>query len=345
MSESIQFTPSASGGVQKSKASSAELGAKPASGDDVEGFTAVFASYVDPETIETEQQTDENLAELLAALLPQDMLEAGKALPEQDKAAMWQVFMQLQPVEGALTNTGLTSELQGINLLDGQRKPVLNPSLLTKDYFQPITPVTPGLATNNITAQLAAAQFTPNTSEAFLLNINDQLVPSQGSGTSLLNGLAAVGFGSVTQAAATQTQMAPLNLGQNAWESNLGSRLQMLVGQNIQTAEIRLDPPELGALEIKIKVANDVATVNITSPHTQVREALEAAVPKLREMFAESGVSLGDVNVRQESFAQQQNSSEDGSELSRDITDSSDSDVTSEVPRQIVSNNMLDAYA
>lgn len=119
----------------------------------------------------------------------------------------------------------------------------------------------------------------------------------------------------------------------------------MMVGQNVQSAEIRLDPPELGALDIKIKVTNDVASVNITSPHTQVREALETAVPRLREMFEESGLSLGDVNVRQESFAQQQNSSDEESGSLGHNTELEIGDEPTILTREIVSHNLLDIYA
>ena len=191
--------------------------------------------------------------------------------------------------------------------------------------------------------QLAAAQFNPQTNEGILFNMTEQISPMQGVTSTLTQSLAAVGLGTATQAAATQTQMAPLSLGQNAWESNLGSRLQMMVGQNIQTAEIRLDPPELGALEVKIKVSNDVASVSITAANASVREALETAVPKLREMFAESGVSLGDVNVRQESFTQQQNEEGRGGFAQGDETDLGDESTT--VTRKIVSDSLLDIYA
>lgn len=315
MSESIQVTPSASAGVQQSKLSATDTGNNPASTDEVEGFTAVFASYVETEPGATEQQMDENLSELLSELLPQTMLEDGKTLPQADDAMMWQAMLMLQPAENALSNS-MSPQVQSMDLLDSHRKPVLTSSMLNQDYFNNLglqnkeanTLIPAGLAANNISAQLAAAHFTPENRESILLNMNEQLVPVQATNSNISQGLAAVGLGTATQAASSQTQMAPLNLGQNAWESNLGSRLQMMIGQNVQSAEIRLDPPELGALDIKIKVSNDVATVNITSPHTQVREALETAVPRLREMFAESGLSLGDVNVGQESFAQQQNS-------------------------------------
>lgn len=354
MSESIQPMQSAGAVAQKAKVSATEPGNNPAATDDPAGFTAVLAGYIDSDPRQGEAKTDENLAAILAALLPQDMLEDGNTLPQDDNALMWQAVMLLQPAENVTANSGSMTQLQSINLLEPQRKPVLNPSLLNQEYFQSLAlkanegdlSGVPGLATNNITAQLAAAHFSPDTNEALVLKMSEQLIPAQGNNSTLSHGLAAVGFGTATQAATTQTQMAPLNLGQNAWESNLGSRLQMLVGQNVQTAEIRLDPPELGALDIKIKVTNDVATVNITSPHSHVREALESAVPKLREMFAESGVALGDVNVRQESFAQQQHDQSDDKVAGGFVTnDIHEDDPQTVIARKIVSDNMLDTYA
>ncbi|MCW8901577.1 MAG: flagellar hook-length control protein FliK [Gammaproteobacteria bacterium] len=352
MSESMQVTPSATAGAQQSKLSSLNSTSNSAPGEDTEGFTAVFASYIETEPGVTEQQMNENLTQLLSELLPQNMPEDGNSLPQADDAAMWQALMLLQPAENTLSNSA-SNQLQSISLLDGQRRSALSPAMLNQDYFnnlgmqikEPGTSIPAGLAANNISAQLAAAHFIPENRETLLLNMNEQLLPVQSTNSTVSQGLAAVGLGTATQAATTQTQMAPLNLGQNAWETSLGSRLQMMVGQNVQTAEIRLDPPELGALDIKIKVTNDIASVNITSPHSQVREALETAVPKLREMFAENGLSLGDVNVRQESFAQQQNSNEQETGSGTAALDSDFGDEPVAVTRKIVSDGLLDIYA
>ena len=352
MSESIQVTPSANAGVQQSKLSSLDSANNPGASDDTGGFTAVFAGYIESEPSATEQQMDENLTELLSELLPQNMPDDGNSLPQADDAAMWQALMLMQPAENALSNAA-ANQIQNMSLLDGQRKPTFNSSMLNHDYFnnpgmqikEPGTSIPAGLATNNITAQLAATHFIPENRESLLLNMNEQLVPVQSTNSNISQGLAAVGLGTATQAATAQTQMAPLNLGQNVWETNLGSRLQMMVGQNVQTAEIRLDPPELGVIEVKIKVTNDVASVNITSAHSQVREALETAVPRLREMFAESGLSLGDVNVGQESLAQQHNSDEQEGETVAAVTDSDFGDEPISVTRKIVSDSLLDTYA
>lgn len=90
-------------------------------------------------------------------------------------------------------------------------------------------------------------------------------------------------------------------LQQPGWDRAFGNGIRWLVNQKVQVAEIRLSPPNLGPLEVRLKVEGDRTHVNIVAPHATTREAVEAALPRLREMFAESGLNLGDVNVRQDS--------------------------------------------
>lgn len=89
-----------------------------------------------------------------------------------------------------------------------------------------------------------------------------------------------------------------------AWGDMVGDRVQWMAAQNIQEAKIRLNPPELGLLEVRVHVGHDHHTsLSFSSPHSQVRDALETAVPRLREMFGESGLTLGDVNVSHHSMS------------------------------------------
>lgn len=93
---------------------------------------------------------------------------------------------------------------------------------------------------------------------------------------------------------------------QAGWDKALGERLQWMAGQGIQRASIKLNPAHLGPMEVRIQVQNDQANVHFTSAHTVVREALEASLPRLREMFDNAGVQLADVDVSGQSFAEQQ---------------------------------------
>lgn len=97
----------------------------------------------------------------------------------------------------------------------------------------------------------------------------------------------------------------PLPITHPDWDQALGQRVMWLVKQDVQGAELRINPPQLGPVEMRIVMNNDQATVSFTSQHAAVREALEAAVPRLRDMFSDNGLNLGNVNVSQHSFAQQ----------------------------------------
>jgi len=99
---------------------------------------------------------------------------------------------------------------------------------------------------------------------------------------------------------------------QAGWDKALGERIQWMAGQGMQRANIKLNPAHLGPMEVRIQVQNDQATVQFTSAHGVVREALEAALPRLRDMFDNAGVELTDVDVSGQSFAEQQQAATDG---------------------------------
>ena len=108
-----------------------------------------------------------------------------------------------------------------------------------------------------------------------------------------------------TPATATppSTPSTPLPFAQPGWEQGLGNRVLWMVNQQVQTAELRMNPAHLGPLEVRISIQNDQASVQFVSAHSQVRDALQAAIPHLREMLGDSGLNLTNVNIAQHSFA------------------------------------------
>lgn len=83
-----------------------------------------------------------------------------------------------------------------------------------------------------------------------------------------------------------------------AWAQGLGERLLMMADRGLQSATLRLQPEHLGPMEIRISVQDDgSAQVLFSAHHGQTREALEAAIPRLRDLFAEQGLSLTQANV------------------------------------------------
>ena len=81
------------------------------------------------------------------------------------------------------------------------------------------------------------------------------------------------------------------------WGDEFNQKITWLSTQKEQTAELHLNPPQLGPMDVVLKVSGDQATALFTSPHAAVREAVEQALPKLREMMAESGIMLGNATV------------------------------------------------
>lgn len=94
------------------------------------------------------------------------------------------------------------------------------------------------------------------------------------------------------------------------WDQALGERIQWLMGQRLQGAQIKLNPAHLGPMEVRIQMQHDQASIQFTSAHAVVREALEAALPRLRDMFESAGVELLNVDVSGQSPAHQQSAPE-----------------------------------
>jgi flagellar hook-length control protein FliK len=98
-------------------------------------------------------------------------------------------------------------------------------------------------------------------------------------------------------------------------------KVMMMVNQKLQQVEIRLDPPELGNVHVRVNLQNEQAAVSFVVQNQQAKEALEQNTDKLREMLAESGVEVGDTNVSQQdqqSTDEQNSNANDGLLLQRE---------------------------
>ncbi|BAO44312.1 hypothetical protein TBH_C1389 [Thiolapillus brandeum] len=86
-------------------------------------------------------------------------------------------------------------------------------------------------------------------------------------------------------------------LGHMAWEQNLARQVLQAGKKQLHQLHIKLNPSHLGSLEIKLHVDGDSANIAFSSQHAAVREAVEVSLPRLKEMFAGSGINLGNVDV------------------------------------------------
>lgn len=97
----------------------------------------------------------------------------------------------------------------------------------------------------------------------------------------------------------------PVPVNHPQWEQALGERVLWCVNRNSSTAQLSLNPPDLGPLEIRISLDQDRAHVLFVSPHETVREAISAAVPRLQDMLGEAGIQLLDVGIERHASGRQ----------------------------------------
>lgn len=86
-------------------------------------------------------------------------------------------------------------------------------------------------------------------------------------------------------------------LGSNGWADEFSQKISWMSTQQNQVAELHLNPPDLGPLDVVLKISDNQATAMFTSPHSAVRDAIENALPKLREILADNGIMLGNTTV------------------------------------------------
>ena len=94
----------------------------------------------------------------------------------------------------------------------------------------------------------------------------------------------------------------PVAMHQAGWSEAVVDRVMWLSSQNLKSAEIQLDPADLGRLEVRVNLSQDQAQVTFASPNAGVRDALEGQMHRLRELFAQQGMNLADANVSDQSL-------------------------------------------
>ncbi|MGI5310110.1 flagellar hook-length control protein FliK [Rheinheimera sp. WS51] len=97
-----------------------------------------------------------------------------------------------------------------------------------------------------------------------------------------------------------------INLMKQDAAGHMRQQVSMMLSQQIQKAEIRLDPAGLGMMQIKIDMQQEQATVQFTVQQQQAKELIEQQLPRLREMLQQQGIQLSEGQVQQQSQQQQQ---------------------------------------
>lgn len=141
------------------------------------------------------------------------------------------------------------------------------------------------------------------------------------------------------------SQVLSTPLGDSQWNNDLAGRVSVMVKNGLSEASLQLTPPELGRLEIKIVTEGDQAKINFVVHSVDAKDAIELAMPRLRDMLGQVGLQLAQGEVADHSRSRQDGSHVSGSssELSaNDLEEGPDQAVTNFSAREVT--GLVDYY-
>ena len=302
----------------------------------------------------SEQTQGDELNPLIATVLP----ETGSILPLSNGSVQAvnpvkgaQLLATSGPavdtIEGQQANSGIDPKTQRINDLINNvpissatqnseaitnAKPLNIPTNLTATLSEKAniqdaryTKVVSEMPTTDVIAQTSRLQQVPlatavssSVSAAQNLSATPGVESLNTSFTGLLN--------TATSTTATTTPALSSSIAtsiQNPnWSQQMTQQVSYMIKGGFQQAEIKLNPANLGPMEIKLSMNDDQASISFVTQHAPVRDALDAALPRLKEMLEQQGLNLADVDVSTQSEQQQASaeSQQDGAvESSNDL--------------------------
>jgi flagellar hook-length control protein FliK len=152
----------------------------------------------------------------------------------------------------------------------------------------------------------------------------------------------------LTSNAVTATPLTMPARPDDGFDDGLGTRIAWMAEQKLGHAEIRLNPENAGPIDVRIQLDGSQVSASFHSANADVRQALEASLPRLREMLGQQGMQLGNTDIGQRQ-AQQQSSQ--GQPTPRGFTGNGDSgtsaasSTTQIAPIIVRSRGLLDEYA
>lgn len=254
----------------------------------------------------TQMPTDNELAALTPELKAM-LEEGGKAKAPVPNALAQSVAQGLTPAHLAAQQTGTTALPMNPTAATPIDIAALAPqTVAVNPMLNPAATVNPELAASSAMLAalggraLAGSDERRAVSESGQEDLAQQIAAAAGQGTAQNQAL------NRAESQLVQTNATPVPLNKEMAADQLAERVQMMMSKNLKNIDIRLDPPELGRMHIRMNMQGDGATVHFTVANQHAREALEQTMPRLREMLAQQGVQLGDTSVQQQSAGQQQ---------------------------------------
>ncbi|MCQ8877889.1 flagellar hook-length control protein FliK [Pseudoalteromonas shioyasakiensis] len=284
-------------------------------------------------------------------------LEGKSVTKSKEPLVNGQTLMQVEnntPLESSKMTSG-HSATGGALSQDQANKQVVQQSvvkeqvMVDKDNAEALAPrETPVARVNQLFAQIttAANQIT-NSAVTGMNEVIDQRYQQEIADMQLLNAQQTTATSQSKQINVDPTLLQALNIVKSDAAKLLQERVSALLNINNKEAEIRLDPPEMGSMQIRIRSDAEQAQINFVVQNQQAKEALEQSMPKLREMLAEQGIELGESSIQQgdsqENMAEQQQQNAQG-QLAQQDDEATDVHASTENTEQ-QSSSSIDYYA
>lgn len=338
---------------------------------------AITAKKLTTEQLATAATTDSNSATRSSAVQAAQIAAPAlaKGIENEMKQAVHSSLKPNQPVQTEQLSSSVSTAPQVVAIKAAPIQPAapartaqnVTTQSLTPAFAQPIPQQAdldielanaPELMRQNSTAatpqeQLLAAQVTKDTVpiDAAKFSLGETANPNTLNATqSVAQNSPAGQQPFIADTAGTAPQLTA-KLGTQAWQQQLSQQVSQLVLQSDQSVALRLHPAELGSLMMQMKVEDGAAQLSIQSGNAQVRQALEQALPQLRDALANQGIDLGQTHVGSQSardFGQQSErhtaSQHESASDSPNTADNTDNDPTPVAPSSAPAGT-LDLYA
>jgi len=186
--------------------------------------------------------------------------------------------------------------------------PNLATSLLEKPVIQNAKPMPMSneVVTTEVISQASKLQQVPVTTavSASLSAAQNISVSGPNETTAALNSMQPLS----NAPANTLTSSIAVNIESQNWSQQMTQQVAYMIKGGYQQAEIKLNPAHLGPMEIKLSINDDQASVNFVTQHAPVRDVIDAALPRLKDMLEQQGLNLADADVSTQSEQQQADS-------------------------------------
>lgn len=230
-------------------------------------------------------------SELSLMLLNQEQLVVDTIIDEED-------LLLNQPEDDDFVNDQLTD-----NLLSNSSKTLVDRRQVKPKILEQKKPsgTTKALSNNMISSnQISNATNQPNLNQTFKLN-DISLNQWQSDSTTnhhLLQSAIANNTTSIQSVVANSPIVSlPVAVDQPQWQESLAQQIILFKRHNIEQAEIRLNPEELGSLQIKLSMHDGKMQLHMAAAVGVVKGILESALPYLRTSLAEQGIELQQTEV------------------------------------------------